>query len=210
MGAPTGEGSREVVFNPLVDYVVRSAPCPTIVVKASPEGEAWLPNRILLPVNGSAASRHAADVAFALAQRQNALVTLLNIVERPHRNPRLLNANSDTATERQLDNAHRVVEELRSLAVSYGVEVDTDVRLGRDPSELILATAHREGFDLIILGTDLRTGSERLFLGPRVEKILEGARCPVVVVNTGFGGSTRSPRPKPAAREGAGGVVSSA
>lgn len=200
LGAPSGEGSREVVFNPLVDYVVRSAPCPTIVVKGAPEGEAWLPNRILLPVNGSLAARRAAEVAFALAQRQHARVTLLNVVERPLRSTRLLNANSDTATERQLDHAHRVVEELRTLAASYGVEADTDVRLGRNPSEVILGRSERGGFDLVVLGTDLRTGSERLFLGPRVEKILDGATCPVVIVNTGFEARTKGTKPISAAK----------
>jgi nucleotide-binding universal stress UspA family protein len=34
------------------------------------------------------------------------------------------------------------------------------------------------------LGTGLRSGSDRLFLGPRVEHILDNASCPVVVINS--------------------------
>ncbi len=39
-------------------------------------------------------------------------------------------------------------------------------------------------FTLMLLGTDLRTDSDRLFFGPRVEQILADATCPVIIVNT--------------------------
>jgi nucleotide-binding universal stress UspA family protein len=48
---------------------------------------------------------------------------------------------------------------------------------------VILDVADRSGIDLIVLGTAVRAGSERLFLGGRVEHILHEARCPVLVVN---------------------------
>jgi nucleotide-binding universal stress UspA family protein len=41
----------------------------------------------------------------------------------------------------------------------------------------------REGYDLLILKTRVRIGSDRLFLGPRVERLLELAPCPVIVLN---------------------------
>jgi nucleotide-binding universal stress UspA family protein len=59
------------------------------------------------------------------------------------------------------------------------------VREGTTPEAALLEVAAAEATDLILLGTDLRPGSERLFLGPRVERILGSAPCPVVVVNGG-------------------------
>jgi nucleotide-binding universal stress UspA family protein len=38
--------------------------------------------------------------------------------------------------------------------------------------------------DLIILGTNIRAGTERLYMGSRVERILNQAHCPVIVVNS--------------------------
>ena len=44
--------------------------------------------------------------------------------------------------------------------------------------------ASEKNFDLIILGTDVRPGSDKLYLGPRVERILNNASCPVIIVNS--------------------------
>jgi nucleotide-binding universal stress UspA family protein len=48
---------------------------------------------------------------------------------------------------------------------------------------VIIGLARRERIDMIILGTDVRPASDRLFLGPRVERILGDAPCPVIVIN---------------------------
>ncbi len=57
------------------------------------------------------------------------------------------------------------------------------VQVGADVEPAILETARRDEVDLILLGTDLRPASGRLFLGPRVERLLRSAPCPVIVVN---------------------------
>jgi len=86
--------------------------------------------------------------------------------------------------ERQLSIGHQMVEELRELGTSRDVVVDTDVETGRDPESVILDTAQRKNVDLIILGTDVRSGSDRLFLGPRVDYVLKNASCPVIIINS--------------------------
>ncbi len=57
------------------------------------------------------------------------------------------------------------------------------VQVGADVEPANLETARRDEVDLILLGTDLRPASGRLFLGPRVERLLRSAPCPVIVVN---------------------------
>ena len=37
--------------------------------------------------------------------------------------------------------------------------------------------------NLLILGTEVRAGSTRLHLGPRVENLVRTAPCPVIVLN---------------------------
>jgi nucleotide-binding universal stress UspA family protein len=78
---------------------------------------------------------------------------------------------------------YQVVEELSRLGETLGVRTRHDVRVGTEPEDVILEVADRSGIDLIVLGTAVRAGSERLFLGGRVEHILHEARCPVLVVN---------------------------
>ncbi len=58
----------------------------------------------------------------------------------------------------------------------------TEVRASGSPEDVVLELA-RDGIDLVVLGTDLRPASDRLFLGPKVERILNNAACPVVVMN---------------------------
>ena len=139
----------------------------------------WPPRRLLVPSNGSAASKRAAEFAFALASGQEDEVTILNVVIQGAASYRL--ESSGQPQERELAIAHQIVDELRSLGEAAGVRTETDVRTGRDPESVILKLAKKS--DLILLGTDLRLGSNRLFLGPRVERVLVHAPCPVVVIN---------------------------
>jgi nucleotide-binding universal stress UspA family protein len=63
---------------------------------------------------------------------------------------------------------------------------------GGDPAEEILRCASRQPVDLIVVGTHGRTGVSRLILGSVAERVVRGARCPVLVV----------PAPRPAKAPG--------
>jgi Kef-type K+ transport system membrane component KefB len=174
-----GRGS-DVLFTSIVDFLVRVAPCPTMVVKGHPgEVEKWMPKKILVPTNGTVAARHAAEMAFALAAGPDQEVIILNVVVQD----RSRYGFGQRAARRQFTTAHQIVEELRELGASFGVKTSAQVRVGPEPDSVILETARAGKIDLIVLGTAVRAGSERLFLGARVERVLQGADCPVVVVN---------------------------
>lgn len=187
LGASEKPSGSDTVFNPVTDPIMRLAPCPTMVVKGRNVEAHWPPKRILVPTNGSAASRHAAEVAFKLAQPEeggesDVRVMLLHIIEEVRGDYRV-GEMARGPSERQLANAYGVVGALRELGEAQGVFPETEVRIGKGVEAVVLDIAKRQHFDLIILGTDLRPGSERLFLGPRVEKVLEDAPCSVVVFN---------------------------
>ena len=86
--------------------------------------------------------------------------------------------------EKQLDVGRQIVTELRELGQLRGTQTNADIQIGSDPETIILDVAREQQMDLIILGTDVRPGSTRLFLGPRVERILKLAPCPVIVFNS--------------------------
>jgi nucleotide-binding universal stress UspA family protein len=50
------------------------------------------------------------------------------------------------------------------------------------PDQAILETAHRQGADLIVLGTHGRTGVPRLFLGSVASRVVAESDCPVLTV----------------------------
>ncbi len=215
LGAPEAEGGTEVVFTRFVDYVVRMAPCATMVVQGGVADPSWGLRRILVPTNGSLAARRAAEVAFALAggaaaerdaggdsngdpgavagaeagaeRGRRALeddvrVEVMNVLvetEDPHH----FDAGG-SLRRRRMEIAREIVETLRRLGASLGVEAEAAVREGPDPESVIVAEAQRSASDLIVIGTDVRPGGDRLYLGPRVERILVNAPCPVVILNT--------------------------
>ena len=53
---------------------------------------------------------------------------------------------------------------------------------GGDPAQEILRHAARHPIDLIVVGTHGRTGVSRVLLGSVAERVMRGARCPVLVV----------------------------
>lgn len=181
LGASEGNRDSDVVFNPLVDQLVRMAPCPTLLVQGQRTPADWSPDRVLVPSNGSLASRRAAEVAFALSDNGDREVTILQVVEE-ERSDYLLDS-SGALLERQKRNAQESVEKLRELGALRGVPATAEVAVGDAPEAVILQTARERGVDLIVLGTNVAVGSERLYLGPRVERILSNAPCPVIVVN---------------------------
>lgn len=181
LGAPEEKGGTDILFTPLVDFLVRAAPCPTLVAKVRHVSNHWQPRRILVPTNGSTAAKNAAELAFSLAG-QTANVTVLNAVLHGESHWRL--ENEAAMLRRELGIAMQIVGELKKLGESLGVSTEAESRIGDSPEGVILSYAETTKADLIVLGTNLRPGSERLFLGPRVERILNNAACPVIVINS--------------------------
>ncbi|NJL04351.1 MAG: universal stress protein [Chloroflexaceae bacterium] len=189
LGAPQQGSRTDVLFTPMVDLLIRLAPCPTMVIHSPDLPDNWSPQRMLVPTNGSIAARRAAEVGFALAagtgvaagnNKQTAEVRVLKVVE--DETYQVILATHDS--NRQVLIAYQIVNELAVLGESFGVRVIPDVVSSPEYVHAILVHAHTCETDLIILGISVRTGSHRLYLGPRVERILQEAPCPVVIINT--------------------------
>ena len=182
VGATERNKNSDMLFNPIVDNLVRLSPCASIVVQSSNISEDWRPSRILVPTNGSKASKRAAEVAFGIAFHEHDQVHILNVVEGKQGYSSLDIEGS--LKERRLTFAHQTVEELKKLGESLNVNTFTEIEIGEEPDTVILKMSSENNFDLIILGTDVRPGSDKLYLGPRVERILNNASCPVIIVNS--------------------------
>jgi nucleotide-binding universal stress UspA family protein len=85
---------------------------------------------------------------------------------------------------RRLDMGHQVVAAVRAIGDSLGVETEGLVEFSPEPEVAILTVAASIGADLVVLSTAARTGTSRLFLGPRVERILAECTCAVAVLNS--------------------------
>jgi nucleotide-binding universal stress UspA family protein len=182
LGATERQPGNSHLFSPLVDYVVRVAPCPTLVVQAPNECPKWSPTRILVPTNGTEASRNAVDFGLSLAKSDpKREVSILNVVFRENKSHYHVRMEKE---QDKMEIARQIVMELKELGEAMGVRVQGVVERGESPEEVIGDFSNKNNIDLIVLGTNIRPGSDRLYLGPRVENILEKATCPVIIFNS--------------------------
>jgi Kef-type K+ transport system membrane component KefB/nucleotide-binding universal stress UspA family protein len=183
LGAPQKAQDTRVLFNPLTDYLARLAPCPSLIIHAPQIDDDWKPQRILVPTNGSTAAKRAAEVGFALAGTDpDSQVSILQVVD-GEESPYTIGRS--VIVDRQLDISNQIVGELQTIGNSFGVATTAQVEVATKPAEAIVQIAEAETTDLIILGVSVRAGSDRLYMGPLVEHILDTAPCPVMVVNAG-------------------------
>ena len=177
MGAPVPTAGSVHLFGSLVDEVVRLAPCPSLVFTA--RAARWPPRTILVPTGGSQPASRAAALAFALAADETE-VLLYHVID-----PELateMSADRAGSVALRMEVGQGIVNELREIGNQLGVNVATEVKMGGATVDGIVERA-QEHVDLIILGTGVRAGSPRLFLGPKVERLLSVAPCSVLVLN---------------------------
>ena len=182
LGATERSEDHSHLFSPIVDFITRFAPCPTLIVQAGAISKGWEPDRILVPTNGSTESKNAAELAFFIAKSdRNKEVIALNVMTNDL-TPVQKSKEAYIQTRKQF--ANETVNELKRLGEAFEVKTEALVRQGDSVEEVITEMATSNAIDLIVVGTNVRPGSNRLYLGPRVENILQMASCPVIVFNT--------------------------
>jgi nucleotide-binding universal stress UspA family protein len=134
---------------------------------------------ILVAIDGSpdasAALRHAA----ALAHDQNALLTLLSVTPTASGTAATAGANPDDPLEFYA----RILREAAStLPADAGVK--TLLERG-EPADAILATAAREGCDLIVMGSHGHGRLVRALIGSVSERVLRKSAAPVLLLRSG-------------------------
>lgn len=171
LGTPSVETSQESLFGSVIDELVRLAPCPTLLVRGASRYRNWEPRRILVPITGIAASRRAAELSFAMSAPGVELTAMHVVTPSPALPPR-----NDLAVD--------VTAELEKVGLALGHSTRTEIRRAPDPETGIVEAVEELRPDLLVLGTSVRAGTNRLHLGPRVEYLVRNVACPVAVVNS--------------------------
>ncbi|WP_254766647.1 cation:proton antiporter [Salinilacihabitans rarus] len=187
-----GESSRgrdpeEPLFSETVDEVVQQAPCPTMVVSTPYSGETALERvgeriqRILLPTVGTEYNRHAAEVAFAIARQENAIVEIVHVVNEPQLSDRFV---EQPDLSQAIAIGEEIVDREAGIGRQMGAEVLTTVTVGDRPEVDIVDLADQDAVDLVIMGSDKRPVTRRAFFGHRVEHVVREAPCPVAIISS--------------------------
>ena len=141
--------------------------------------------RILCPVDFSAFSVRAYRHALSLAQRYQAELLVLCIVE-PWRHPCsgfIVSAGHFAEFFEQLfHNAETQLQEFVTTHADNNTPSQCIVQEGM-ASDCILDFAEARKTDLIVMGTHGRRGFDRLMLGSVTERVMRKASCPVLIIH---------------------------
>ncbi len=145
---------------------------PIIIVDADAEKARWPTDgsKILIPVNGTEASRRAVEVGLSLARTDRAQVTTLYVTRRTA-HPSARGARQRVTHRNEL----AFLKEIDDLADRYDVKVRSATRVNMAPDEAILRELKR-GYDLIVVGANKRPG-DRLFFGDTAAAVLERSQA---------------------------------
>ncbi len=140
--------------------------------------------KICCPVDFSEASEAALQLAADLARHFAAQLTVLHVYQPPHTAvpvegslyapPELFEAIA-----RQVN---RELAEWQQRAEKRSEGSVTAIMLIGVPFAEITRYAKEGKFDLIVMGTEGRTGVKRLFLGSVAERVVRLSECPVITV----------------------------
>jgi nucleotide-binding universal stress UspA family protein len=185
LGTHGRRGLRRLVLGSDAEQVVRIAPVPVLLVRAKGASVMSAYRKILVAVDGSAASNKGLTEALRLAKAEGASLRILHVV-----NDYVVMASmGGVAPPRDLgpllrESGERILARARALAAKQRLKPVVVLRevLSGPAAESIVREAKKQRADLIVLGTHGRRGLRRLVLGSDAEQVVRTASVPVLLV----------------------------
>ena len=142
--------------------------------------------KILVPIDYSTGSRAAMEYAVFLAKKFDAEIVALHVFEvPPHVGAHTL-VKTESGEQRLSDMIQGQAEAqskkfLTAFSVVDGVSITPRLVEGR-PGKAVLAESESGEFDMIVMGTQGKSGIARLLMGSVAEVVVRNATCPVLTV----------------------------
>ncbi|MBK7859889.1 MAG: universal stress protein [Archangiaceae bacterium] len=137
---------------------------------------------ILIAIDGSGPSRHAARFGLALAHQTHAQVTLLTVLPPPEVVPMgPLSGYAVLAPPVTAEATQKVTERMKEITSEHpGVKIDQVVEMG-PVADTIIDVANHRSVDLIVMGARGLGPGRRFLLGSVSDRVVHHAHCPVTV-----------------------------
>lgn len=139
------------------------------------------PRNILVPIDFSEASEHAATAACALAAKTGATVHLLHAYVIPVESIGLAHTVSQQYVEQFVKESKAQLLEL-AAKLCPGAALGPVLVESGDPREVVTHMAQELKAELIVMGTHGRRGLSRALIGSVAESVVRTAHCSVLVV----------------------------
>ena len=179
MGTHGRRGLSRVLLGSVTERVIRLSNDPVVAVPPHAIGrEQEGYDKILIPTDGSPGATAAVEHGISIAERLEASVRVLCVIEGETGLPPIGDPLRDEAVE--------VLEAVSERASDRDVSLTTHVQPGI-PHEVINNFVSAHGIDLITMGTHGRSGIRRHLLGSVTERVLRTSDAPVLTVRQDTG-----------------------
>ena len=145
--------------------------------------EGWDPQRIVVGVDGSDQSIHAARVAASIARTRGAELAIVTVVRPPEGwwgvvgSPPPAEALGDALSDAQ----QQVLDKTVGTVDLVGINYDTFEEIG-DPSQRLTEVCDRLDADLLVVGRRGAGFIKRMVVGSVAKHVVDEAPCPVLIV----------------------------
>lgn len=137
-------------------------------------------NTILVPVDFSPDALHALDVAVSLARRLDASIVLVHVMDSIYLSGRYDSRRLRALRAEAREEAKRLLAGLEKRRVKPHVPVRHHLLNGTAYAKIV-EIATKTSADLIVMGSQGRSGMKRLFVGSVAERVIRLAHCPVLI-----------------------------
>ncbi len=141
--------------------------------------------RIMIAVDGSMQSMHAAEMGIDLARLSGAEVTAVYVVDtaRLTQLPGYMSVQGmkESLMDLMGDESEKAVADVEDMAKSAGVACHKKVA-GGNPADELLKISQEMGADLLVMGSIGKSGLSKFLLGSVAEKVVRHSKVPVLLV----------------------------
>jgi nucleotide-binding universal stress UspA family protein len=139
-------------------------------------------NRIVVPTDFSESAAVAIDHAVDLANRFEADITLIHVLETGAYQG-IFSPSKKTEYSELEDAQKRLQEDAHKLEAETGLSVSQEVVRGRIHEEIV-RVANENDADLIVMGTHGTSGWEEFFVGSNAFKVVTQTDCPILTIQS--------------------------
>ncbi len=168
-------GLSQWVFGSVAQKILRGCSRPLLVVRALEEPAGKL-KRIVVPLDGALGSEATLPHAAQLAQATGAPIELLHVTPESG-----VEADDSKLRSWHQRERRRIESEFDAIEKGEPQLKFTRVFEEGDPATRILERVEKEPASIIAMGSHGRTGFSRWMFGSVSEKVLQAAKCPVLI-----------------------------
>jgi len=170
-------GFDRLLLGSTTERVVRESTVPVLSIRPDGEQARYPYRNVLVPTDGSERATDALERALTLADRAGATVHVLNVV-----GVGTVGQEGYSGVDAMIEGAEETVAEAAATAEETGVEVVEAVEVGSSAARGIRSYVDENEIDLVVMGTQGRTGIERYLLGSVAERTVRTSPVPVLTV----------------------------